>query len=194
MPLLSIFLIFFLTIDPFGKISLFNDCLKSEKTPKLIIIRELFFALLFMIAFNFLGESVFSLLSLSETTVRIVSGAILFLVSIRILFPPSEGENIQCIDNVPYVVPLAIPGVASPALLAAIMLFAHLVPDYSTTLIAIISAWALAGCILLFSLEIKKILGNNIIIAIERLMALILMMLAIQRFLDGIRSFIDTQL
>lgn len=191
MSISSICLIIFLIIDPLGKIGSTNKLLSRLKNRQTIILRELVLALAFMMGFNFLGEFLFDLLSISETTVVISSGLILLLASIRILFPAPDAQEVEPIDHDPILVPIAIPGIASPALLATIMIFAKTVPGQLSMVLAILIAWAAAGFMLLVGRQLERAMGNGGLLASERLMAMILMMLSVQRLADGVRLFAD---
>ncbi len=58
---------------------------------------------------------------------------------------------------------------------------------------AIVTAWFAASIVLLLGPQLSRILGKNGLVAAERLMAMILIMLAIQRFMEGIQEFMITQ-
>jgi len=192
MTLLSIVMILVLITDPIGSISSFEDALAHIKGPqrKAIIVREMLFALGVMVFFNFIGEVILDIFKLSETTVRLTSGIILFLGALRILFPPADEEGLASDEGTPFIVPLAIPTIASPALLATIMLFAHIIPGNAIMLSAIGISWLISVTILLSSGLLKRVIGKSGLMACERLMGMVLILLAIQRFMDGIDSFI----
>ncbi len=189
MSMVSIILILFLIMDPVGNISSFNDLLKGmePKKQRWIILREMGIAIFLMLAFYGIGDLLLDLLKVSETTVRLASGIILFLAAIKILFPGTKGfrENLKIKDE-PFIVPLAIPLVAGPSLLATIMLYAHLDEIQLWLIPAIFIAWLLSTIILFFSGPIKSLLGANGLSACERLMGMVLILLAIQRFLEGV--------
>lgn len=192
MSLIYLAVVLFLIMDPVGNISSFLGLLKDIPAPRrrLIIIREMLIALAAMIIFNYFGEFIFDIIHVSETTVRLTSGAILFLVAIKILFPSIDSPRANLPVGEPFVTPLAIPLIAGPSLLATIMLFAHLVPSQLTMLGAILLAWGAAVLVLLFGQRLQKLLTPNGLIACERLMGMVLILLAIQRFLEGIQQFV----
>lgn len=194
MSFLNLVVILFLIMDPVGNISSFLDQLKeiAPSKRKLVIIREMLIALATMVIFNYVGEYIFNILNVSETTVRITIGVILFLIAIKIMFPGIDGLRANLPKEKPFINPLAIPLIAGPSLLATIMLFAHLEPNQSYMLLAIFTAWCAALIVLLSGSFLQKILGNNSLMACERLMAMILALLAIQRFLEGIRQFVKS--
>ena len=150
-------------------------------------------ALAFMLGFNFLGDYIFNFLDISETTVRISSGVILFLIAIKILFTSPDSMRANLPKGEPFIFPLAIPLIAGPALLATIMLYAHLEPKPSVMIAAILMAWALTSFILFFASPIKKVLGDNGLMACERLIGMVLVLISVQRLLEGILLFWATQ-
>lgn len=192
MTLMTLSLILFLIMDPIGSVSTFlrlvNDIPKSQQ--RYIIIRELLIALAFMLFFNYLGEWLFHLLSFCETGLRIASGMILFLVAIKILFPSEDSPRANLPAGEPFIFPLAIPLIAGPALLATIMLYAHLEPSQPLMLGAILISWSAAAIVLLSSSFLQRVLTSNGLIACERLTGMVLVLIAIQRFADGVQLFI----
>lgn len=196
MTLFTLSFILFLIIDPIGNIPLFANAVDGypKSKQRRIILREMLFALGVMLAFNFLGEWLIQYLELDEPTVRIAGGIILFLISIKILFPHLDIEFHRGLKQgeEPYLIPLAIPACAGPSLLATIMLFAHIEPDYSTTILAILFAWGLSLAIQLFSPSIRRALGDNVLEAFEKLMGMILILLAVQRLAEGVSLFTQT--
>jgi multiple antibiotic resistance protein len=192
MDLFSLTLILFLIMDPLGNIAAYLKMVQHETPARRnrILAREMLIVLFTMILFNFIGEALFDILHFSEKTLRIASGAILFLAAIKILFPTIDSPRAQIVEEEPFVVPLAIPLLAGPALLATIMLFAHITPSISTMVLAIVLAWAFAGIILFIAPWLERVLGSNGLMAIERLLGMVLVLLAIQRFLEGVHLFV----
>lgn len=187
MPLITLSLILFLIIDPLGHVKAFAQALEGiePKRQKMIIWRELFIALGVSLFFNFVGEWIFILLKISDVTVYLSSGIILFLVAIKILFPRPQDER-EVIEGEPFIVPFAIPMIAGPGLLATIMLYAQSEPEWTTSFFAIIIAWAIASLIMINSKNLLRLLGTSGLTACERLMGMVLVLLAVQRFLQGI--------
>ncbi len=192
MSLFTISLILFFTMDPVGNVSTFLKVLDKYESRQrhLIILREMLFVLVTMLVFSFFGEFFFAFLQLTETTVRLSSGVILFLIALTIIFPGMSNMRTRLPQVEPYIIPLAIPLIAGPATLATVMLFAHLQPSQSIMLGAIMIAWLASLAILLFGAQLKKLMGENGLMACEKLMGMILILLAIQRFMDGITSYL----
>lgn len=194
MTFISIVLVLFLIMDPIGNIQSFlaqlNGYDRQQRVK--IIIREMCFALAVMLVFNFAGEIIFNVLDISEITVRLSSGVILFLFAFEILFPTVNNFRQNLPKEEPYFIPLAVPLIAGPSLLATIMLYAHIEESLLVMVFAILLAWALALLILLFAEPIHRLIGNNGLVACERLIGMILILLAIQRFMEGVLMFIHS--
>lgn len=194
MSFFNLVVILFLIMDPIGNISSSLSLLEGTPAKKRtwIIIREMLIALAVMIVFNFFGDFLFQILKVSDTTVRITSGVILFLIAIKILFPTTDSLRANLPEGEPFVTPLAIPLVAGPSLLATIMLFTNIEQSEFYMLSAIFLAWLAALGVLLVGKPLQRVLGTSGLTACERLMGMILVMLAIQRFLEGIQQFVKS--
>jgi multiple antibiotic resistance protein len=194
MSLFSIALSLFLLMDPIGNIPLYISFLKrlSPHRQRHVIIREMLIALGIIIAFTFLGEGLMRLLHVDNDTIQIAGGIILFLICLKMIFPPDhDGTESLPHDTEPFIVPLAVPLIAGPGVLAAVMIYAKQESEY-VMVGAILFAWAASLVILLASSFLKKVLGWRGIVAMERLMGLILTLIAVQMFLSGIRGFMET--
>ena len=179
-------------MDPFGNIPVFMTTLKdvSENRKKGIIVRELLIALLILVVFLFVGEYLLTGLNITEPSLSIAGGIILFLIAIKMIFPPSISPFEEEFDGEPFIVPLAIPYVAGPSAMAAVMVLMNREPDrWMEWLLALVSAWFISGIILFLSNELSRYLGKKGLIALERLMGLILTTIAVEMFMSGIREF-----
>jgi multiple antibiotic resistance protein len=185
-------LILFLIMDPFGNISSFTSQLQgiTPERKRRVILREMGIALIVMIVFNYVGEFVFGVLKISESAVRLASGVILFLIAIKILFPSIDSLRANLPSGEPFITPLAIPLVAGPSLIATIMLFSTFKDNQPQLLFAILIAWAFASLIFLMGDYLQRILTTSGLVACERLMGMVLALLAIQRFLEGLHQFV----
>ncbi len=192
MSLISMAFSLFLLMDPIGNIPLFISALKEvpSKRQFQIILRELLIALCIMVGFHFVGDILLTALHVTQYAVLISGGIVLFLIALKMIFPSKTDVEVP-VAKEPFIVPLAIPLVAGPAVLAAIMLYARQEPQTFLTLAAIVIAWAISTVILLTSALLNKILGKRGILACEKLMGLILTMISIQMFLEGIAQYIQ---
>lgn len=177
----------FLVIDALGSIPTYLSLLKpySVKQRRRIAMRELVIALGIMMLFHYVGQILLSLLDISPTAVQISGGLILFLIAIRLIFsndeaPPKWG------DQKPVVFPLATPIIAGPSVLSAIMIFAQDQPSDTLVLGAICVAWLLSSLIYIFARPIHNFLKDKGLLACQRLMGLIVAIIAVQLFLEGV--------
>jgi multiple antibiotic resistance protein len=190
--MLSLSLALFLLMDPIGNIPLFIALLKNipAKRQRKIITRELLFALGIILFFWLLGEPLLRFLNIQIPTILISGGIILFLIALKMIFPSHNQHEVEFRDKEPFIVPLATPFVAGPAVLAAVMLYSRSEKAW-ICIGAIAIAWIASTWILLASSFLKKLLGDKGIIACERLMGLVLTMLAVQMFLEGMVRFLN---
>lgn len=180
-------------MDPIGNVGSFLAMTRNVSPRRLpyIVFREMLIALGTMIAFYVISNAFFYFLQLSETAVWCSSGVILFLTAIKILFPATNSLRSNLPEEEPFIVPFAIPLIAGPSLLATIMLYAHMESCRPMVVTAILLAWMCSVTLLLLAPKLKSYLGANGLTACERLTGMVLVMIAIQRFMEGIRLFIE---
>ena len=192
--MISATILLLLIMDPLGNLPIFMSVLKhlEPKRRRVVLIREMLIALIIMLLFLFTGERILAFLNLRTETVSISGGVILFLIAIKMIFPSAESSSTGLsAGEEPFLVPLAIPLVAGPSLLATLMLLSHQYPHQMSHLVgALLIAWGVTVAILLLSGLFLRLLGDKGVNALERLMGLILIMLATQMFLDGIRAYL----
>lgn len=192
MSLYSIAFSLFLLMDPIGNIPFYISYLKDvdPKRQRYIIFREMVIALVVIILFCFVGEGLMDFLHIQNDTLQIAGGIILFLICLRMIFPSTKDASEKMLDDSePFIVPLAIPLIAGPSVLAAVMIYTRQEMDSWMMGGAILLAWTASLLILLLSSFLKKLLGWRGILALERLMGLILILLAVQMFLGGASAF-----
>lgn len=192
MNLYSATMTLILVMDPLGNIPVFLSLLNPVETPRRpkVVLRESFFAFLILTIFLFGGARILRGLNITESSLSIAGGIVLFIIAIEMIFPkanaavykdPQMGE--------PFIVPLAIPMIAGPSSLATVLIFAShgkQIFDYFT---ALAIAASITTFVLFFATYFRKILGQKGLIAMERLMGLILTTVAVQMFLGGIQEF-----
>ncbi|BGI51524.1 MAG: YhgN family NAAT transporter [Buchnera aphidicola (Ceratovacuna japonica)] len=186
-----------LIMDPLGNIPIFMSILKKfkKKRKKIILIREMFIALIIMILFLFSGEKILSFLNLKTQIVSISGGIILFLIAIKMIFSSNNNNFEKTIPekDEPFLVPLAVPLIAGPSILATLILLSHQYHNQKMILIIpLIIAWSFSLLVLMSTEIFINLFGENVVNALEKLMGLILIMLSTQMFLDGIKSWFYT--
>jgi MarC family membrane protein len=190
--LFSATILLVLVIDPFGNVPLVVAALKNvapERRPK-VVVRECAAAYVILVAFMLGGRTFLLWLHLSERSLTIAGGIILFLIAIRMVFPRPEGIFGDTPEGEPFLVPLAIPSIAGPSALATVMLMASRDPaQIGSWIVALTAAMIVTTVVLALSDRLQRWLGERAVIAFERLMGLVLTALAVEMLLSGLRSF-----
>lgn len=196
MTIVSAAILLFVVMDPFGNMPLFLsvlDAVPAERRRK-VVARELLIALIMLVAFLFLGPHLLAALQISQPSLRIAGGIILFLIAVKMVFGGAGQMFKDASDSEPFIVPLAVPSVAGPSATATVLLLAGQEPGrWAAWLLAILLAWLATAVILLASTKVAFLLGKRGLCAIERLMGLILTAVSVEMFLVGVRAFLTSQ-
>jgi len=181
----------FLVIDPLGNIPMFVCVLNAvdHRQHRRIIIRELLIALAILVMFLFAGRHILSLLEVSQPSLGIAGGIILFMIAIKMVFSGSDKIFKNMANDGPFIVPLAVPLIAGPSAIATVILLMAKEPSrWPEWLFALFCAWFVSGVLLMFSGRLSVLLGDRALKAIERLMGMILTAVAVEMFVSGIRD------
>ena len=195
MTILSAALLLFLILDPLGNVPVFLSVLKPlpPKRQRVVLVRELLIALAVLMLFLWCGKYFLELMHLRQESVSIAGGIVLFLIGIRMIFPRPEGLMGEIPDGEPFIVPLAIPLVAGPSGMAAVMLLGSKEPErLGEWSLALLVAWAATAAILLASPFLYRLLGRRALSAVERLMGMLLVAISVQMLLDGLSTYLAT--
>ncbi len=193
MSVFSAAVLLFLVLDPFGNLPFFIAALEPVERSRhfRVILRELLIALAVLVAFLFAGRHILALLGISEPALTVAGGAVLFLIAIRMVFPPQRGHGAEAVDGEPFIVPLAIPYVAGPSAMATVLLLSSREPArWPEWLTALLVAWLASALIISMSAFLGRHLGRKGLIAIERLMGMLLVAIATQMLMTGIAEFL----
>jgi multiple antibiotic resistance protein len=193
MTLLSAALLLLFVIDPLGNVPFFLSALKpvDPRRRLRVVVRELLIALVVLVVFLFLGRHILSLLRISQPALTTAGGVILLLIALRMIFPTSAKSMEEDIQGEPFIVPLAIPYVAGPSALATELLIMSREPTrWPTWLAALGIAWACTSLVLLSASALSRYVGEKVLIAMERLMGMVLVTVAVEMLMGGIREYI----
>ncbi len=196
MSLVSAILLLVIVMDPLGNIPFFILALdKVKKERRLFItIRELVIALVILIIFLFSGQFLLKALGISEPALTVAGGVILLLIAIRMIFPSKDKSMQEDIGGEPFIVPLAIPYVAGPSAMATVILIMSNDPsNWPVWLAALLVAWLITSAFIMFSAPIAKVLGRKGLIAMERLMGMVLIVVSMQMMMGGIADFVGME-
>lgn len=195
METVSAALLLFLIMDPLGNIPVFLSLLKPlpKQRQRIVLVRELIIALLVLMGFLWGGKYVLEAMHLRQESVSIAGGIVLFLIGIKMIFPSPEGLFGDTEAGEPFIVPMAIPLVAGPSGMAAVMLFGSQDPSrMGDWTFALLMAWLGTAMILFSATYLYKILGTRVLVALERLMGMLLVAISVQMLMDGISAFLKT--
>jgi multiple antibiotic resistance protein len=162
-----------------------------------VMVRELLIALGVLLVFLFGGQHILKLLQLKPDSISIAGGIVLFLIGIRMVFPPADGGGIfgKPGEGEPFIVPMAIPGVAGPSAMAALLLLTNTQPGRTADWVtALLLAWLATSLILLSATYLFRWLGESVLTALERVMGMLLIALSVQMFMSGVASFMHVSL
>jgi multiple antibiotic resistance protein len=193
MTLVSATILLFFVMDPLGNIPLFITALKNvpPQRQRWVIARELGIALVLMVLFLFAGRLLLDALHISAPALTIAGGVILLLIALSMIFPSAEHSLEESVRGEPFIVPLAIPYTAGPSALATELLLMQQAPErWPVWLAAVALAWLASSTILFFSGALRQRLGHRGLVAIERLMGMLLITVAIDMLLGGVRVFL----
>ncbi|QNN47134.1 YhgN family NAAT transporter [Thermomonas brevis] len=188
-------LLLFFILDPLGNIPVLLSLFKGlpAARQRKVLMRELLIALVVLMLFLWGGQYALELMHLRQESVSIAGGIVLFLIGLRMIFPTSEGVMGDVPGGEPFVVPLAIPMIAGPSGMAAVMLLGSQEPDrMGDWMLALTLAWGATALILFSATWLKKLLGTRVLTAVERLMGMVIVALSVQMFLDGIKSYLGS--
>lgn len=188
--MLSTALLLFIVLDPFGNLVTLNTLLGSHETRKRrrILLRESAIALLILLFAVFGGGALLGALGLQPYTLGISGGIMLFMIALGMLFPARRVLEDEAIGD-PLVVPIAMPLIAGPSAISMVVVLAERT-SASTVAGAVAIAASAAAAILVVSPQVFRLLGRRGALALERLMGMLLIMLAVQMVLDGVRAYL----
>jgi multiple antibiotic resistance protein len=193
----SVALLLFLVMDPLGNAPVFVSVLSrvEESRRPMVVLREMVIALGVLVAFVFGGPWLLRLMGISGVALEIAGGIVLFLIAIKMVFPPSTTGSAFVDDafgEEPFIVPMAIPFVAGPSAIATILVVLGREPDrWPAWLLALFMAWAVSCAILLSAAKLSARLGRRGMVAIERLMGMVVVAIGVEMMVRGVRTLVE---
>lgn len=193
MSLLSAVVLLFLVMNSLGSVPLFLSAVRNVPAhrQRWVVAREMLVALAVLVFFLFLGQYAMQALGLTQPALGVAGGVVLLVIAMRMVFPNHAGAIEEEVVTEPFIVPLAVPYIAGPSAIATVMLLMSRDPGrWMDWLLALVVAWSAGAAILLGGTVLQRILGERGLLAMERLMGLILISLAVQMLMDGIGGFL----
>lgn len=181
-----------LICDPLGNIPIFANALRhvAPERRARVILREVSIAFGLLLAFMFVSDRFLRVMGLSGLSLQIAGAVVLFLIALRMIFPNRTAYQSDD-EREPLIVPLAIPALAGPSALATVMLLVSQAPERRLEWIAALSVtMAVCALVLVLADRIQRVIGDRVVLALERLMGLILVAVSVEMMIRGIKSLV----
>jgi MarC family membrane protein len=191
---LSALVLLLLVLDPFGSLPVFISIMRGVAPERRtgVALREAAIAFGVLVAFMLSGQGFLTLMHLSERSLEVAGGVILVIIAIKMIFG-TGADNAYAPDGVvrePFVFPLAVPLLAGPSAMATVLLLASRQPDHIVRWIgALTVAMAVSGAVLILADRIRRLIGDSMVNAIEKLMGLVLTAIAVEMILAGLKRY-----
>lgn len=179
-----------LITDPLGNIPIFVNSLSAVPAERRarVIVREVLIAFGLLLAFMFVGQSFLKAMSLSDVSLQIGGAVVLFLIALRMIFPPPPQDSPVAVAE-PLIVPLAIPALAGPSAMATVLLLVSQAPERRMEWVAALTVTMLVcAVVLLLAERLQRLVGLRVVSAFERLMGLILVSISVEMLIRGLKS------
>lgn len=190
--LLSATLLLIFVIDPFGTIPLLMSVLKGTipQRQRKIILRDGVIGLLILMFFLFFGARFLQVLHLETESISIAGGVVLFVIALKMIFP-GVPQATASESREPYIVPIAMPIFAGPSTVATLLVLVKSHPSETLSLsMAVVLAWGISLVMFLLAPLLSRLLKEKGLAALERLMGMLLLMMAVQMLVNGVRGLI----
>ncbi len=198
---ISAFITFFVVIDPPGCSPIYASLTgnASAKQRRIMAIRAVVVAAIILAVFAAFGEQLLGALGISLDSFRIAGGIMLFIIALEMVFEKRtqrREDRAQDIIDQPEIedvsiFPMAMPMIAGPGSIAAVMLLMARHDGLEATLVIL----GALGAVLLLTLlglllagPMMRILGHKVEQVITRVLGVLLGALAVQFVVDGLRA------
>ena len=188
----SAFILLLLVLDPLGSLPVFIPIMRGVPAARRtwVALREVGIAFGVLVAFMFLGSGFLELMHLSERSLEVAGGVILLIIAMRMIFSHEGGVYGVPEGREPFIFPLAVPLLAGPSAMATVLLLASRQPERVMTWVAALTgAMAVSGAVLLLCNRIRRLLGDSVVAALEKLMGLVLTAIAVEMILAGLKRY-----
>ena len=198
---ISAFITLFVVIDPPGCAPIYAGLTKSASPAQArsMALRATAIAAVILLIFAFFGEDLLGALHIDLDSFRIAGGLMLFWIAFEMVFEKRTQRRTERADKVSAnpeiedvsVFPMAMPMLAGPGAIAAIMLLMNEADTPSET----VEVFAALGAVLVLTAAalvaagpLIRLLGDKVEAVITRLLGVLLAALATQYVIDGLRG------
>ncbi|MFV0293315.1 MAG: MarC family protein [Paracoccus sp. (in: a-proteobacteria)] len=190
------FITLIVVIDPVGSIPVFLFAVQGvpQHLHRRFVLRAVAIAALVLLAFLVAGQFLLETLGLRFGSFQVAGGIILFLFAITMIFgeskPAREIEEAERDHLAGAVFPLAMPSIASPGAMLAIVILTNnhteSIAEQAITAGLLMLVLLLTLFLLLAASIVHKIIGNTGASVISRVMGVILATIAVDSILGGL--------
>lgn len=194
------FVLLWVVIDPIGSVPVFLASTNSlsDKERKLTAFRAILFAAIILIFFLVLGQLILEAMDISLSAFQIAGGLVLLYFGFTMIFGESKPESEMNMKDSKVdvaVFPMAVPSLASPGAMMAIVLLTEnetfTFMSQFTTALVMIFVLLIAWVLLLAAGKIQKVIGDSGAAIISRVMGLILAAVAVDSILEGLVNYFN---
>ena len=192
------FVVLWAVIDPIGSIPVYltKTVGLSVADRRKIALKAVMISAGILIFFLIAGQALLEAMQIPLTAFQIAGGLVLLLFALTMIFgegKPEQEIKLSSNLNELAVYPLAVPSIASPGAMMAIVLLTDnhrfSLFDQTMTTLIMLSVLLITYLLFLAANRIQRWIGNTGAAVISRVMGLILAAVAINNMLVGIRDF-----
>ncbi len=185
----------FAVIDPIGTLPIFLSVTArmAAADRRRTAVRATAISTVILLIFVVAGQYVLGVMGISLASYKVAGGIVLLLFALQMIFHPGEAPD----DEHPLrrsdvaVFPLAIPSIAGPAAMMAVVVLTDNDRDnfmqQLDTVTALLLVLAITLVIMLAASPIQKLIGDSGVNIVRRVMGLLLAALAVQTIVDGMK-------
>lgn len=198
------FVSLFAVIDPIGALPIYLSMTSSltNHESRSVAIRAIATALIVLVAFAILGPEIFHFFNISVNSLRIVGGVIFFAMGYEMLnarlsrTKMDEESTHEYIEDVA-ITPLGIPMMAGPGAITTVILLMNESPVIEKQIAVFVAIFAVMITSLIFLIaarQVMNLLGSSGEKVLMRLMGLIVMAIAVEFFVNGLRPIVQSMI
>lgn len=192
--MLSTIILLLLVFNPIGNVPAFMTELQAcaPERRQRVVFRESLIALGILLVFLLAGPAMTKLVGIDPPALQIAGGTLLNLIALGMVFPRMRPiSSSSATEGEPFIVPLAMPMIAGPSAMATLLVISRSgTAPLEAWVIALVVAWGITTGVLLMAPMFARLLGRRGLIACERLMGMVLVVVGIQMMLNGIAAFV----
>ncbi len=201
---ISAFVTLFVVIDPPGCAPIYAGLTSDApaRQARIMALKASFIAAIILLVFALFGEDLLGALHIELNSFRIAGGLMLFFIAFEMVFEKrtqrreerAEKVSASEVEDVS-VFPMAMPMMAGPGAIAAIMLLMNEAEGLEQSLVVLGALGAvllLTAFALVIAGPLMKLFGDSVQNVVTRLLGVLLAALAAQYVLDGLKGSFES--